>query len=259
MPDRFDIAGLGLDPASEVVRLLARYPEIEARAYRDGEYLIREDEESQEIFIVLRGALVVEQASLIPGGAPVMLAGLTAEPEAIAIVGEMAYLGSQRRAASVKSSGRSHALCLGPAQVDGILDGFPGLTRVICKQFSRRLQDTDQALRALQARFALNPQRRMASPGDQLFARGGPARELFQLVAGSVRVERDGVAAVLTPEALPMGLLEPEAFLRGTAHAATATVEDLAFLAVIADTDREAVVRSFPQLVLELLAQSDHD
>jgi len=258
MPEPFDIDGLGLEPGSEVVRLFRRHPDIEARAYRDGEYLIREDEESQDIFIVLRGALVVEQASLIPGGAPAMLACLTAEPEAVAIVGEMAYLGSQRRAASVKSSGRSHALCLRPDHVDGILEGFPGLTRVICRQFSRRLQDTDRSLRELQGRFALNPQRRMASPGDRLFTRGAPARELFQLVAGTVRVERDGASSVLTPETLPMGLLEPEAFLRGAVHQATATVEDLAFLAVITEADREAVVRCFPQLVLEILAQSDH-
>jgi CRP-like cAMP-binding protein len=254
MPERFDSAELGLDPAAEVIQLLRRFPEIEARAYRDGEYLIREEEPSQDIFIVVRGALVVEQAAA-DGAAPVMLACLNADPEAIVIVGEMAYLGSQGRAASVKSSGLSRVLCLRPAHVDGILEGFPGLTRVICRQFSRRLQDTDQALLAVQARFALNAQRRMAQPGEPLFTRGAPARELFQLVAGTVRLERDGLAEVLTPEALPMGLLEPEPFLRGGVHGASATVEELAFLAVIGAGDREAVVRCYPALVLDLLAR----
>jgi 3-phosphoglycerate kinase len=73
-----------------------------------------------------------------------------------------------------------------------------------------------------------------------------------------VRLERDGAAAVLTAEALPMGLLEPEAFLRGGVHAATATAEEPAFLAVIGAAEREAVVRCFPALVLEILAQSGH-
>ena len=258
MPERFEIADLGLDPASELIQLARRYPDIEARTYGEGEYLIREDESSGEIFVLVRGALVVEQAALVPGGAPVILACLAAEPEAVAIVGEMASLGAQRRAASVRSSGRSHALRLRPAHVEAILEGFPGLTRVICRQFAHRLRDTDQALRALQGRFALNPARRMAGPGEVLFAHGQPARELFQLVAGAVRLERDGAAAVLTAEALPMGLLEPEAFLRGGVHAATATVEEPAFLAVIGPAEREAVVRCFPALVLEILAQSAH-
>lgn len=150
MADRFDLADLGLDPASEVVRLVRRYPEIEARAYRDGEYLIREAEDSQEIFIVLRGALVVEQAALIPGGAPVMLAGLTAEPEAIAIVGEMAYLGDQIRTASIKAVAPTQCLRLKPSHIDAIIDGFPMLTRVICQQFALRLKEANDALRQFQ-------------------------------------------------------------------------------------------------------------
>jgi CRP-like cAMP-binding protein len=254
MPEPYDLASLGLPASSEFSRLLRSYPDILARSYGDGEYLVREEDPSQDIFIILRGALVVEQAHPVPGGTPVILACLTADPEQVVIVGEMAYLGSQNRSASVRSSGRSHVLSLAPGHVDGILEGFPGLTRVICRQFSRRLRDTDAALQSLQGRFALNPRRRMASPGERLFAAGSPATELFQLVAGTVRLERDGAATLLTPDDLPMGLLEPEPFLRGGAHAGTATVEEMAFLAVIGQDGRDAVVRCFPQLVLDLLA-----
>jgi len=256
VPEPYDIASLGLAAGDEVLQLLRRFPEIEPLAYREGEYLIREDEASQDIFIVLRGALVVEQAPPVPGGAPVVLACVQAGPEAPAIVGEMAYLGSQRRAASVRSSGRSHALCLRPAHIDGVLEGFPALTRVICRQFSRRLQDTDRALSGLQARFALNSRRRLAQPGEPLFAQGDPATEVVQLVAGAVRLEQAGTVRILTAEDLPMGLLEPEAFLRGAAHAATASVEAPAFLAVIALAEREALVRCFPELVLRILAEA---
>ena len=70
MPERFEIADLGLDPAGELIRLARRCPDIEALAYGEGEYLIREAETSEDIFIVVRGALVVEQAALVPGGAP---------------------------------------------------------------------------------------------------------------------------------------------------------------------------------------------
>jgi CRP-like cAMP-binding protein len=159
-----------------------------------------------------------------------------------------------RRSASVRSSGLSRALRLQPAHIDRVLDGFPELTRVICRQFSKRLQETDRSLRDLQARFALNPKRRMAQAGELLFSAGEPAAALFQLMAGSVRVERNGEAQVLSAEQLPMGLLEPEAYLRGGAHAASATVEGMAFLAEIPATDRAAVVRCFPELVLGILA-----
>jgi len=256
MAERIDSASLGLGEAEEVPRLLRQHPEIEAWAYREGEYLIREDEESQDIFIVLQGALVVEQAPAAPGGAPAILACVLAEPAEPAIVGEMAYLGAQRRAASVRSSGRSLALRLQPAHIDGVLEGYPGLTRVICRQFSRRLQDTDRALSGLQARFALNSRRRLAQPGEPLFAQGDPATEVVQLVAGAVRLEQAGTVRILTAEDLPMGLLEPEAFLRGAAHAATASVEAPAFLAVIALAEREALVRCFPELVLRILAEA---
>ena len=255
MAERIDSASLGLGEAEEVPRLLRQHPEIEAWAYREGEYLIREDEESQDIFIVLQGALVVEQAPAAPGGAPAILACVLAEPAEPAIVGEMAYLGAQRRAASVRSSGRSLALRLQPAHIDGVLEGYPGLTRVICRQFSRRMQDTDRALHALQARFALDPRRRLAEPGEPLFAQGDPAAELIQLVAGAVRLECAGTVRVVTPEDLPDGFLEPEAYLRAGVHACAATVAEPAFLAVIAPAGREAVVRCYPDLALRLLAE----
>jgi CRP-like cAMP-binding protein len=254
LPEPFDIARLGLGEADEGLQLLRRCPDLEALAYREGEYLIREGEEAQDIFLVLQGALVVERDPALPGGAPVMLACVLAEPVAPAIVGEMAYLGSMRRTASVRSSGLSHTLRLRPAHIDQVLDGFPGLTRMICRQFSRRLEETDRSLRDLQARFALNPRRRLAQPGERLFGAGEPAAALFQLMAGEVRLERDGVGQVLAAEALPMGLLEPEAYLRAGAHTATATVEGTAFLAEIPAGDREAVVRCFPELVLGILA-----
>ena len=123
MPQTYTIDPMQLEDDSEVVRLLAQFPEIQPISFGDGEQLVREDEPSQEIFIVLRGALVVEQASVAEGSAPAMLACITAAPDAIAILGEMAYLGAQPRAASIRSVGRTHTLRLEPRHIDGILEG----------------------------------------------------------------------------------------------------------------------------------------
>ena len=127
------------------------------------------------------------------------------------------------------------------------------LTRVICMQFSHRLQETLQSLSRLQARFALNPGRRVAQDGDVLFRRGEPALDLHQLMAGAVRLERGGATETVTPETLPQGFLGLDAYLRNGSHEATATVDGMAFLAVLGTGDRENVVRCFPDLVLRAL------
>jgi CRP-like cAMP-binding protein len=255
MPETYAIEKLHLEPSSEVLRLLGQCPEIAPIRFWDGELLVREAATSQEIFLVLKGSLVVEQASAVVGGAPVMLACITAEPDSLAIIGEMAYLGAQARAASVRSCGATHTLRLEPRHIDGILDGFPMLTRLICRQFSQRLQDTDHALRTLQSRFALSPGQRMAQQGEVLFAQGDPAQALFQLVAGGIRLDGPGGTRMVGPDDLPQGLLEPGPFLAGGAQTHTATVEGMAFLAVIDLAHREALVRCFPNLALDLLAQ----
>ena len=252
MPEPFDLAGTPLDLHPEIGQLLASAPDIVARVYRDGEFLVREDEESQEIFVLLTGGLVVERAPALPGGPPTVLACLTAE-EGVAIVGEMAYLGALRRTASVRSAGMSRVLRLEPAHIDRIIEGFPMLTRVICMQFSRRLQETLQSLSRLQARFALNPGRRVAQDGEVLFRQGEPAGDLHQLMAGSLRLEREGGVETATPESLPQGFVDLGAYLRGGTHGATATVDGMAFLAVLGAGDRENVVRCFPDLVLKAL------
>jgi len=245
----FDLAASSIDLDPGLRAFLETQPGIQPLICRDGEFLVREDEESQDIFVLLTGSLAVERAS--PGAPPVVLACISAE-DGVAIVGEMAYLGALRRTASVRSSGMSRVLRLEPAHIDAILEGCPMLTRVICTQFSRRLQETLQSLSRLQARFALTPGRRVAQDGEVLFTRGDPAPDLHQLIAGAVRLERDGEVTTLTPES---GFLDLEAYLRALPHAATATVDGMAFLAVLGPGDRETVVRCFPEQVLGILGK----
>ena len=112
MPEACDLALLALPEASELRRLCTRCPDIEALRFREGECFIREGEEDRDVYLVLDGAFVVEKAPAEPGGRPAMLAGVSCEPGAPVFVGEMAYLGTGLRSASVRRSGSSHALRL---------------------------------------------------------------------------------------------------------------------------------------------------
>lgn len=252
MPQPFDPAELGLDPASEPLRLLAAQEGITALRYRDGEPLVTEGEASQDLFLVLKGAFLVQQTAA-PGAPPALLASVMVEEGQTAVVGEMAYLGSFLRTATVRSSGASFTLRLEPRHVDAVLEGFPELTRAICRQFAGRLRETNQALREFQARFALKADKRLVQPGDVLFRAGEPAWTLFQLVSGTVRLEQDGRSEVIGPDQLSQGFLEPGPFLREGVHEATATAEEMCFCAVLEAGDRVPFVRRHPELVLAIM------
>ncbi|MDP2876919.1 MAG: cyclic nucleotide-binding domain-containing protein [Holophaga sp.] len=252
MPDPFDLARLELADDSEFLRLLREHADIEALRYRDGEYLMREGEDSQEVFLVLKGAFVVERASLRPDLPPVILATVLCDPEQPGIVGEMAYFDTQLRSASVRSSGGSFVLRLKPAHIDAVIASFPGLTRAICAQFSSRLREMNKTLGGFQAKFALNSVQRMANPEEVLFRKGEPAQTLFQLATGSVRLEREGQVKVVQADQLVQGFLEPGAFFRKGLHTCSATVESHAFVVAIDRTQMQAVVRGYPELVMSL-------
>lgn len=253
MPEPFDLASLNLEADSEVMRLVGEHPEIRPLRYRDGEYLIREGEDSREVLLVLKGAYAVEKASARPGLPPTLLATVLCNLEMPGIVGEMAYFGAEPRSASVRSSGSSFALQLQPAHLDAVIAGCPGLTRVICGQFSGRLREMNRLLADFQARFAMNPTQRLANPGDCLFRAGDPARTLFQLATGAVRLERGGRTEVVPADQLPQGFLEPGPYFRNALHECTATVESHAFVVAIERDHVQSVVRAYPNLVLGLL------
>jgi CRP-like cAMP-binding protein len=250
MPDPLDPAKLALDPDSEIPALLDLCPDIALLRYRDGEKLVVEGEPSQEVFLVLKGSLVVEH--LEPEGAQRPLAHLESGPEHPCIVGEMAYFGAQRRTATVRAVGACQALCLKPAHLDAIMEGFPALTRLLCQQFTRRLQETNDALRELRARFDLGAERRLAQPGELIF-RIGERSPLFQLAMGLVRLEGPKGTDILAARDLPEGFLGLEDFLRDRPQGATAVAEDTCFLAVIPPSRREAFLRNQPGLVLRVL------
>ena len=206
MPDLLDPASLDLASDPELGPLLAAYPDIAPLRFRDGECLVREGEEGQDLYIVRKGGLVVEKA--LPDGTARPLAQIECRPETPAILGEMAYFGAQRRTATVRAVGACQALHLKPAHLDAIMAGFPGLTRILCRQFTARLKEANEELRDLRARFHLAPARRMVPPGETIFAAGTPADALYQLALGAVRLEDAAGSRVVHPEELPGGFLD---------------------------------------------------
>jgi len=259
VPEPFDIARLGLDKASEIHALLERCPDIEPRRYKDGESLMREGEESLDLFIVLDGAYVVERPAERPGDPAMLLALVSVDPGNPSIVGEMAYFGAQPRSASVRCSGRTHALCLRPNHIETIVESFPGLLKIIFRQFAHRLAETNQALKSLQDRLSMPAGRRMASAGERLFSAGDPASTLFQLVFGEVRLDDASGSRILKPEDLPEGFLELASFLKGEAFHSSAIVEGSSMVVTVEAAHRETFVRNFPRLVLECLAGPDQN
>lgn len=253
MPDLLDPASLDLAADPELGPLLAACPDIAPLRFRDGERLVVEGEEGQDLFIVRRGSLVVEKA--LPDGTARPLAQIECSPDAPAILGEMAYFGAQRRTATVRAVGACQALHLRPAHLDAIMAGFPGLTRILCRQFTARLKEANEELRDLRARFHLAPERRMVQAGEVIFAAGTPADAVYQLAMGAVRFDGPGSSKVLRSEDLPGGFLGLEAYLRQRPHTATATAEEGCFLAVIGADRREAFLRSHPEVALNLLGR----
>lgn len=231
----------------DILRLRHQHPEIPVLVFREGECLIEEGGTTREVFLVVQGAVVVEQGA---EPARTVLALLEAREGHPLILGEMAWFGDMPRTATVRSSGATTALRLEPEYLDAILEGHPALTARLCSQFTERLKETSEALRALQARFRLMPQRRMAQDGEELFRAGAPATELMQLLGGEV--DLDG--QVVGSESLPGGFLDLEPYLAGGRHRSTARARGMAFLAVLGQDRKEAVVRTFPEVVLALLS-----
>ncbi len=246
MPDPLDPSRLPADALPEVGQLLARCPEIDFLRYRDGEALIQEGEEDRCLFLVLSGSLVISR-----GGE--QLATLECTPQAPGIVGEMAYFGARMRTATVTTVGASQALRLQPEHLDLIMADLPDLTRLLCKQFTWRLQESNDSLQSLQKRFDLAPERRMANEGEVLFRSGELPKGIVQVLMGSIRLDQDGVSRTVQPQDLQDGFLEPEAYLRNRPHRFTATVEGSAFLLIVAPERKESLIRGFPGLILKVL------
>jgi len=151
MPQVFDYKIISSKALDEISRLIGRHPDITPMLFGPGEYLLREGDTSQEVYLVLAGTYVVEQAPMFPDAPPSILAKVSCGPDNIAIIGEMAYLGGGlKRTASIKASGDLQVLRLQPGHLDSIIEGCPMLTRVLCLQFARRIREMNEVIRQME-------------------------------------------------------------------------------------------------------------
>ncbi len=253
MPVPFDADSLGIPPDSHVSALLARCPDIERLLYRDEEYLILEGDESQDIFVVLRGSYVIEQDKGPGDARGKAIAVHSADPDSPSYVGEMAYLGRTQRSASVRCSGAVFALKLTPGHVDALIDEFPGFTRVLVRQLAERLRDAGETLRALNMRFAMEARQVFAKPGVVLLERGAPALELYQLVEGDVEWEGPRGSGRIRPSGGDADFLNARAYFQSAANDATFRAKTEVICVAIDRASREAVIRNYPSLPMSLL------
>jgi CRP-like cAMP-binding protein len=185
VPEPFNLDSIELPADSEIPALLKACPDIKSLRFSNDEFLIHGSDTAQDIFLLLRGHCLVEQPDAprerTPGNE---LAVIQAEPDAPVFLGEMAYLDETVRSASVRSIMATHTLRLKPAHLDTIMDHFPGFTRVLCRQFARRLGEANTFIKRYQKNNTMDVEQRFLSPGEVLVEAGAPADNLFQLVDG---------------------------------------------------------------------------
>jgi len=246
MPKPFDIAQLNV-METEIPKLLEVCSDACLLRYDDGEYLFCEDDETTEVYAILRGAFVVEQKS----GA----AGLQAiathhnEEDNPCFVGEMAYLGAGARTASVRSSGVTYALQLKPSHLEVIIEKFPNFTRILCQQFSARLKEANDELKEIVATNAVPVAQVDVKTGEAIVSQGETADKLYQLIWGDLQWEQDGQPVPGRPV---MDFIEPDSYFCDQPYPVTVRAKTAACLVAIEKTTKEAVVRNYPQLILKL-------
>lgn len=256
MPESFDLELLHLPQDSEVRELICVCSDAELVRFGDGELLVAPGDPGKDIFLVLRGSCLIEHAD-----APEErthgheLAVIEGTPAAPVFVGEMAYLGGGHRSAVVRSALNVFALRLKPVHIDAIIDRFPSFTRILCRQFCRRLAEADELLRCEQSKTAMQARQVSYEAGQTVFEKGQPAHEAYQVVFGVVIEERDGEAprewGYADAEPVFLGARE---FLTGGVYASTVRAKSAAMLLAIEEASRRALIRNYPDVALRLLS-----
>ena len=254
MPEEFELDDLDLPEDSGIETLLERCPDIQKQLFRDGDFLVREGEGSQETYVVLQGSYIVEHEKKdSKKGRSEPLAVQFADEESISFVGEMAYLGSGKRTASVRCSGSVYTLVLKPEHIDIILDEFPFFGRVLSRRLAEHLRDADKRIKKYRADFEMSAQHTYKDKGDVVVKAGDPVVVLYQLVDGSVIKEGPDGEEVLGVTQSPSDFLNAREYFSGRPNDITIRAKTSSIFTTIAKESKLAVIRNFPDLVISLL------
>lgn len=251
MPTPFDIASINFPHGSEVPQLVMESRGgITCLKFLDEEYLVRAGEKRQEIFLIVKGSCLVQREGAGEDRrSGDELAVIEASPEAPVFIGETAYLSGGPRTASVRSALSVWALRMEPAHLDFIVERFPGLTQNLCRQFAKRLKETNAALAVLRERMAMDVGHTVAGQGESLFYRGDPCETLYILVDGAVELEGDEGFSEVRPTGSEPCFLNAAAFIRQGKQTHSARALGAAMLNTIPLSSRYATIRNFPQLI----------
>lgn len=265
MPEPFELDTVPIPEDSEIPALLAACTGAAPLRFADEEYLIRADEEALDVYLLIRGSCLVQHPGAEKGRGN-ELAVVEATPEAPVFLGEMAYFrapesaasspGGAWRTASVRSAMTSWTLRLAPRHLDLIIERFPTMTRILCRQFTHRLREANELARHFQEILHLPFEQCFLQPGQTLFEAGAPADRLFQLVHGAVAEERDGVRSGIeaSPDPAAPVFLGVRPYFAGATYAATVCAASGAILLAFGPGAKAAVIRNHPALALNLLA-----
>jgi CRP-like cAMP-binding protein len=137
--------------------------------------------------------------------------------------------------------------------LETIIERLPGLTRILCRQFTARLRETTQMVKEARKRMSMNAELLTKKAGELVFQGGEQAKTLYQLVHGTLLHEESH--KILTAEQLPGGFIDPGPFFLGTTYPSTVRTETVACLVAISEDSKLAVIRNFPELMLRLYGE----
>jgi len=95
--------------------------------------------------------------------------------------------------------------------------------------------------------------------GQVLFKPGDPSDSLYQWVYGSLSLVRADTTETICSQGKRLGFVEPRQFFSGKPYSKTLRANSSSMVIIYASESKEAVIRSFPQLVIGLLSEEEEE
>jgi len=217
---------------------------------KEGDYLIRQDDTDDDMFIVISGELAV--MVYYPKRSTPTLVHILSEGE---IVGETAFLEGGARSASVVANSKATVLALSPKRVLQCLLKYPEVGEMLRTESQCRRRLTIINGNRTLSRLSVEEKRLLAQDSEivsyepfKVVRRAGSSQRWVGIVeAGFVRIvaeDRDGKSHILDP-IRPGDMIGEMSALREEAMAADmVTVSDTRILQIPIDTFREAMAKN---------------